>query len=155
MSTSVKESILANIKTALQAISIANGYNNDIAGGVQRYKQTGNDLAVLPTIIIIQGPEKKDPKAGYDRTNVHLSVFILVWARDAEGGADTDTVVNSLVLDIEKALMADESRGGNAVDTNVTDVEPLDSDEGQPFCGAILEVDIHFRHLVTDPATKR
>lgn len=156
MATSVRESILASLKTALALISTANGYENNITGGVQRFNQNGNSLVTVPTIVVIGGSEEKSSKEAHNLTDCKLTVYLVAWARhDSESVVDTDTVVNSLILDVEKAIMVDVTRGGKAVDTNVVNVEPLDSVEGQPYCGAILEVEIWYRHTITDPATAR
>lgn len=151
MSTSRRELILDNIKDTLAEISIANGYNNDIAN-VQRWKQHGNSLKDVPCIIISAGREEKDPTP-YPQTTAKLTIFIDIWTRqDDEDSSDTDTLLDSLLLDIEKALMADYTRGGYAENTDIRGITPFETIEGQPHCGIMIELEIVYKHKQTDPA---
>jgi hypothetical protein len=151
MSTSRKESILENIKTTLETITVANKYNNTIAS-VQRWNKKGNDIRLVPTIVINAGPESKEP--GPDpQTTCKLSVNLDVWTRqDDDATENSDTVLNSLDLDIEKALMADYTRGGYAEETSILSVVPFESAEGKLSFGLIIEVQILYKHKFTDLA---
>jgi hypothetical protein len=152
MNTSIKEAILENIKTTLEAITVTkNGYNNTITS-VQRWNKKGNDIRLIPTIVINVGPESKEP--GPDpQTTCKLSVNLDVWTRqDDDATESSDTVLNSLDLDIEKALMADYTRGGYAEETSILSVVPFESAEGKLSFGLIIEVQILYKHKFTDPA---
>ncbi len=151
MSDSIRELIRENIKTALGQITTANGYNNTLAN-VQGWKQRGNTIQDVPCAIVSLGREEKDPHPNPQAT-ARLTVFIDIWARqDDDDETDTDEVLDSLLLDVEKAVMADHTRGGYAEDTNTRGITPFETIEGQPQCGLMLELEILYKHKQTDPA---
>jgi hypothetical protein len=146
----VKESILENLKTTLETIRTGNGYNNTIAS-VQRWRQAGNSLVAVPCIVINAGPEEKEPVPN-PFTTCKFSVYLDVWMRQAQDDLQsTDTILNSLLGDIEKALMIDYTRGGYAKDTNIKSNVLFETLEGQPQAGIIIELEIIYQHKQNDP----
>lgn len=146
----VRESILENLKTTLETISTANGYHNDIAS-VQRWRQSGNSLLNVPCIVINAGPEEKEPNPN-PFTTCRFTVYLDVWMRqDAGDLGSTDALLNSLLGDIEKVLMADYTRGGFAKDTNIKSNVLFETLEGQPQAGIIIELEIIYQHKQDDP----
>ena len=114
----VRESILENLRTTLSGVTTANGYHNDIQS-VQRWRQSGNSLFSVPCIVINAGPEEKNPAPNPFMT-CRLTVYLDIWTRqDAADMQATDTILNSLLGDIEKVIMQDIARGGFAKDTNI------------------------------------
>jgi hypothetical protein len=150
MADTIREKIMDNIKTVLTAMTIANGYENDI-GSVQRWRQHGNNKVTMPLIVIVEGSESNEDDA-YPLTTCKLDVGIVLFVREAETSVvDTGQALNSLLGDIKKALKADITRGGNAVDTQVRSIQPFENDEGQIEAGLIIEIAILYRHQQTDP----
>ncbi|PIV38946.1 MAG: hypothetical protein COS29_05240 [Candidatus Omnitrophica bacterium CG02_land_8_20_14_3_00__42_8] len=146
----VRESILENLKITLETVSIANGYHNDIAS-VQRWRQSGNSLVAVPCIVINAGPEEKEPVPD-PFTTCKFTVYLDVWMRqDAADPQATDTLLNSLLGDIEKALMLDYTRSGVAKDTNIKSNVLFETLEGQPQAGIIIELEIIYQHKQNDP----
>jgi hypothetical protein len=146
----IRENILENLKTTLESISIASGYHNDIAS-VQRWRQSGNSLVAVPCIVINAGPEEKEP-APNPFTTCKLTVYLDAWIRQAQDDPQsTDTLLNSLLGDIEKALMLDYTRGGYAKDTNIKSNVLFETLEGQPQAGIIVELEIIYQHRQNDP----
>ncbi len=146
----VRESILQNLKTALETISTANGYHNDIAN-VQRWRQSGNSLLAVPCIVINAGPEEKEPIPN-PFTTCKFTVYLDVWMRqDSSDPQATDTLLNSLLGDVEKALIQDITRAGNAKDTNIKSNVLFETLEGQPQTGIIIELEIIYQHKQDDP----
>jgi hypothetical protein len=151
MSTSRRESILANIKTTLDGVKIANGYENTLAS-VQRWKRSGNILNNMPCVIVNAGIEFKEAGPNPQKTCTFM-VHLEIWHRqDEEGTSDTDTLLNSLLLDVEKSLMVDATRGGYAVDTKVGSIVPFETLDGKPDFGAFVELEIIYQHAFDDPA---
>lgn len=150
MSTTVRENVLAAIEDILKTILITNGYANNIAS-VQRWKQNGNSLVLQPCIIVNAGAENKTP--GPDpMTTCKLSVEVDLWIRQETTDAQaTDTILNSLLGDIEKALMSDNTLSGNAQDINILDVLPFQTVEGNVASGLIIELEVLYRHQRIDP----
>ena len=148
--TTVRENILANIKTTLESVTTANGYDNTIAS-VQRWDKRGNPLRQVPCIVVSAGQEQKTPLPNPFFT-CHLTVYLDVWVRqDAADVVVTDSVLSSLLGDIEKAVMADYTRGGFAKDTVLHSSVPFESVEGQPHAGLIIEIEIVYQHKQGDP----
>lgn len=158
MANIVRETILENIKTTLEGITVANGYVNTIAS-VQRWKQSGNLTVDIPCIFISAGPEEKLQSLEQSNNAVqscNFTVNIEVWTRHDEAVVEgsTDTVLNSLLGDVEKALLVDHTRGGNAEDTKLTGNIPFETVEGLPHVGLIIETQILYRHKRGDLTTK-
>ena len=63
----------------------------------------------------------------------------------------TDTILNSLLGDIEKAIMQDITRGGFAKDTNIKSNVLFETLEGQPQAGVVMELEIIYQHKQDDP----
>ena len=150
----VREKILENIKAALELIKTENGYENDILS-VQRWKQSGNSTLLVPCIIVNAGgePRRQTPNP---LVTCDLTVYLDLWVRQDENAAvSTDTYLNSLLLDIENALMSDYTRGGLAQNTEITNLEPFRGVEGNPHAGVSIEVKIRYRHEQGDPTQAR
>lgn len=146
----VRESILENLRTTLTGVTVANGYQNDIAS-VQRWRQSGNSLVAVPCIVINAGPEEKEPVPN-PFTTCRFTIYLDVWMRqDVSDLQPTDTLLNSLLGDIEKALMVDYTRGGFAKDTNIKSNVLFETLEGQPQAGIIIELEIIYQHKQNDP----
>lgn len=149
----VRERILANLKTALERIQTANGYNYDFTPEtVQRWSMHGNSLVNLPAIVISPGNEDEKPLADpYEECllTVYLDVFFV---SSPKGSVSTDTCLNRLQGDIKKAVLTDSTLGGVAVDTDVIGTTPFETTDGQPCAGLIIEIAVRYRHLRTDPA---
>jgi len=146
-----RERILENIKTTLEQISVANGYNNDIES-VQRWMQHGNSLFDMPCIIIAAASEEQHPGPA-PLVSCSLAVELTLWYRQPENdNVSTDTRLNSLLEDVMRALYADYTRGGLAQDTEITAIMPFESVEGQPNTGLIIEVAVAYRYYRDNPA---
>lgn len=153
MPDTIREKIFLNLVTTLSGIVVANGYENDIAS-VERWNMNGNNKASVPAIIINSGPEKDSDSVAYNLTHCLLTVFLELWVRQNETESTataTDRLLNSLLGDIKKALQVDVTRGGVAVDTEITDIESFETIEGQQHAGLIITVEIEYRHIQTNP----
>lgn len=148
----VREQILANIQTTLEGVTTGNGYNNTLAS-VQRWSMHGNSLVDVPCVVINIGAESKLPDPNPLMT-CQMRVYMDLWVRQAEDDTTpTDTLLNSIFGDIEKALAVDITRGGLAIDTLVTDSVVFETDESQPHAGLTIEINVNYRHQQNDPET--
>ena len=116
MADTIREQIIDNIKTTLEGITIANGYVNTIQS-VQRWEKSGNTLVNMPCIIITPGPEEKRDLPGLIKEcelTVYIDTYII---HDKVANPEsTDEMLNTLIGDIEKALMVDYQRGESGDD---------------------------------------
>lgn len=153
---SVREEILSNVATALGNISITNGYNNNITGGIQRFMQTGLNVATVPTIVVQFDNENKSLGPSNQYT-CSLLIGLDVWAvhdTDSVTG-HTWTLIDSLVTDVEKALNVDLSRNGKAKDSEIRSIEPFRMSEGMPYVGASIQYEVNYSHDAFNPETVR
>lgn len=149
----VREKILENLKTTLEGITVANGYNFDFPPGtIQRWSMHGNSLVNLPAVVLSCGDESEQ-SAPYPLEECALSVYLdCFFVSDEDEATSTDTYLNRLQGNIKKAVLADHTRGGHAVDTNVLGTTPFETTEGQHYAGIIVEIEIKYRHQRLDPA---
>ena len=147
----IREKIMANIETAITAITIANGYNRTIES-VQRWKQSGNTFSNVPCVIIGAGAEVFEDRPGF-LTSCKLPVMLDLWIVHDENVdvISTDALLNIFLGDIKKALMTDYTRGGYAVTTRIQNAIPFETTEGQPYAGMIITTEIEYRHNTLDP----
>ncbi len=146
----IREQILENIKSTLENIHVANGYANDIAS-VQRWLQKGNTFRSVPCIIINAGPEEIEQTPN-PLVTCKLTVYLDVFIRQEETDTvSTDALLNSLLGDIEKALMVDHTRASLAENTTIKSNMAFEAVEGQPNAGIVVELEIIYQHLITNP----
>lgn len=146
MADSKRELILKNIKTSLEVITAANGYNNTLtAAQVQRWNQHDNPKVTMPTMIINAGPEEFDPNPNPYYTS-RFDVTIEIWHRQDERSTDpTDELLGAALDDLLRAMLADVTRGGNAIDTNIVSATPFEVVKGAANCGIVTEFQIQYR----------
>jgi len=154
----VREDILENFQTVLTQISVDNGYGNDMES-VQRFKQHGNSLEKVPCCIISAAPEEQEP--GPDPLiKALLTVEVDLFHRqDPDDDRDTDTLLNSLLLDIIKALYTVETggypahtRGGLAQNTTIKNIIPFETTGNNPHSGLIILVEVLYFYYRSNPA---
>jgi len=151
----VRERILQNIKTTIEGVTIANGYNFDFTQEtVQRWSMHGNRMVDMPTVVISPGDEDES-SSPHPFEECLMSVFLDVfYVTDEDDLVSTDTYLNRLQGDIKKAILADVTRGDEAVDTDILGTTPFETTEAQPYAGIIIEVRVRYRHLRNDPTAK-
>ncbi len=153
----IRERILDNIKRTLEQISIETGYYFDFTRKtVQRWSMYGNGMTDLPMVVISPGDEEEASLLnGFEECvmSVYLDVFIINGESDEEEFA-TDTYLSRLQGDMKKAILIDNTRGGNAIDTDIVGTTPFETTEGQHYAGIIIELKIRYRHLRGDPTRK-
>lgn len=151
----VRERILQNIKTTIEGVTIANGYNFDFTPEtVQRWSMHGNRMVEMPTVVISPGDEDES-SSPHPFEECLMSVFLDVfYVTDEDDLVSTDTYLNRLQGDIKKAILADATRGGEAVDTDILGTTPFETTEAQPYAGIIIELRVRYRHLRNDPTAK-
>lgn len=155
MATTVREQIISNIATALGNITTGNGYENTLQS-VQRFMQDGLSVADVPTVVVTMEEERKS-LGMTDRADCNLMVTCDVYAVHDQGSVSGSTaaLVDSLAADVEKAVMADTTRGGLARTCEVESVIPFRLAEGQPFVGATVSLRITYTHDAGSPYTAR
>jgi len=154
MADTVREKILANLKTTLEGLTTGNGYNFDFtAATVQRWSMHGNSTTELPMILVSPGDQSQKP---FTNALSQCDMEVLLpafYKHEPTDSVVTDKRMNQLEGDIKKIVMVDETRGGNALSTQVTGSSPFESEEDQRYAGIVIELLIKYRHLTSDPET--
>lgn len=147
MATSVKESIESNIKTVLETVTIANGYQVDI---LEVTRSDGNPFSHSDFIfaqINFEGEDKQDGvPMGHSTSTARYTIWC--WHTDFD---TFEKALNDILADVEKALHLDLFRGGFAQDTDVTGSEVFSAEETSPLHGVAISVEVLYRHKVGNP----
>jgi len=129
-----RENIIANRKTTLETITVANEYHYDVHTVTREIKHF-RDLDGYPSILILNGGQAYEPEdvgAAYLRSNLIIRLRGIVKA-----DSNIETVANYFLSDIETALCAEDARrcGNYAEDTLPQSVRMYDgkSDDIQIF----------------------
>ncbi len=151
----VRERILQNIKTTIEGVTVANGYNFDFTPQtVQRWSMHGNRMVDMPMVVISPGDEDES-SSPHPFEECLLSIYLdLFYVTDENDSVPTDTYLNRLQGDIKKVILQDTTRGGEAIDTDVLGTTPFETTETQPYAGIIMELRVRYRHLQSDPTAK-
>lgn len=155
MSTPIIELIAANIATDIDAITTGNGFNYTLVAvrprRVMFLDVEWNDLDV----IITQAEENgRSTEVGPGATTT-IKQFFNLMAIAIDNDTETDSIEtkqNKVAADIIKKLITDTNRDGNAIDTNIERVEPLDIPE--TLSGIKVIIEVTYRVKKGDPFTK-
>lgn len=153
---SIRENILANVKTTLQAIAPGGTPAAGYATAVKQVFRWGMDATqVLEFPILVFG----DLNEAYTQNSLqllHRTLTVVVEGFHKVEFESDDTVAQaatSFLADIEKALMADVTRGGNAVDTILKSNEVFVESSGSPLIWISVAADVKYRTKLTNPAS--
>lgn len=150
MADSIREKIIKNVVTTLEGVTEAAGYDVTIRR-VLRTQVSPFDIVDFPTACVVDSSEVKSDGDPANFTSAHMRLDIIVWVSQTN---DPSSLICSTLAAVEKALYVDQSRGGNAIDTDVMENETYLSDMLSPYGGFRVTADIHYRHRLGDPYTK-
>ena len=142
MTTTIKEQIMQNLKALLETITTDNEYSNDIVS-VQRYDPRGNIYSELPCVVLIQGDETQEDKP-FNFITATLPVIIELTIQD-DGEDPIDTVLNSFLGDIQKAIGNNDTLDGLAHSILIQRSMPFDAVDNQTFVGLLIHTEIKYR----------
>jgi hypothetical protein len=151
MPESIREQILAAIKTALNAIAGTGGFQTNLVGKVfrdyQAALQVDEDLAV---IILDRGDaQRRHARLVYENV---MTVELRLVANEADP-AKLNQLIARLLADIGVKVAATETWGGLAVRTFITEIRTNMSEAASPTGVAIAALEIWYRVSLTDPYT--
>lgn len=155
--SSIREQIVEAVVLALEEISVANGYDNDIPGGVQRFEQEGADLSPGTSLHVVVEQEQKE-RIESNICDCTLTVTIEIVTVDPSDNPSPDstaTLVDSLTVDVERALAVDSRFGELAIDSEVDSINPGPLVVGQPFVACTVSLIVRYRHDISDPRIPR
>jgi len=129
MATPIVEQIAAAVKTQLETVTVANGYQQSVAG-VERPTRLGGFTPEDLLIILEQGGAEVDEEnsaPGNPRRVAWRQTFVvtLIAQPPDDSAVPVETTLNTFRADVEKAIMADPSWGGLALSTMSDLAEPI------------------------------
>lgn len=153
MATPITESIAVNIATAINAITVANGFEQNLTA-VRRRRLDFSDIKPEDLKVLIIQAEDELPDEEAVGSNEWLQVYFLeAFVIDSDSAATSiETRTSKVRDDIRKKLTEDTTRGGYAIETMLRAAVPFDDGEG--FTGIELEIAVHYRTQWNDPYTK-
>ena len=123
MANSNRKKILDHVVTTLAAITAGGGYNNTVASAARGIKHF-NDVGAFPAFFVPGADEKRRNVTNREfRADPMISIVGYVSVADALDKPALEQAVDNLIEDATKALMADVTRGGLCVTTEITDIE--------------------------------
>ncbi len=151
MADSIRERIVQDVVSTLEGIRVSNGFDLDVQS-VLRARLPGVKVQEFPTILVVEQSETKDqpatPGGLLGKWAASLSVALICWVRHEEMAREA----NRLLANVEKALMADLTRGGLAVLTNLVSNEMFVTEDIEaPKAGITVVIEVRYRHAEQDP----
>ena len=154
MAYPIVESIAQAIKTQLETITKAAGYENDV-NHVVRPRRTGEQsrpehLDIFVTQDDWERDEDNDIVGNPAGIGWIISFSLDCVIRQSETSSlPMDQVINSFIADVQKAVMVDLTWGDLATDTRLGMVEFASPESG--FEGATVWIDVLTRVEITNP----
>jgi hypothetical protein len=157
-----RELIFRRVLTALQSVTVANGFECTLAY-VRRGDADPLALPAFPAALIL--PVSDEPDSGPTSVNRHRLLFaVRVWVREvteyAEGpypleptGDPPSTIhqqLETVLTAVARAMMRDPVWGGLAMHTDERRVQYLLLDTSYAECGADIEYAVDYRTSVED-----
>lgn len=149
----IDEQIIQNVVSTIGIVTVTNGFANTITSVERPNPGIGNVGKNLAAVVYQGNPEPIEDSIQTGREWMH-PINILITVVESEGSSTPiDQRINSIRADVEKALMADITRGGLAIDTLVRAPQLGDilitAHQGE----VTVVVDVQYRTLWNDPYT--
>ena len=147
---SIREEVLNNIEETLAGITIANGYNTDLTTVTQSIENIDKfEVSEFPVAIISYENDDKDTE---DIAPDYLgSVLTALIACGIYSTDDKLSILEKLLVDIEKAMCLDQTRGGIAAYTIPSDITLYANLEKENFLYATVKFLIRYYYRFGNP----
>lgn len=142
---------MKNIQSALEAITVANGYGNTLTA-VERTLQRGQSFQP-PMAYVLEGDDDviEEAPLGLLSRQLSIGVVLIVQQDEEQDARSASEAMNSLIADVQRKMQEDDRRGNLAVLTKEISVSPVQIEEGQPALSATVAYRIDYRHPRLDP----
>lgn len=158
MADPIIELIVQDMVGAVNAVTLAAGYNQDLtAVRPKRQDLTDEGPAGDGTVVITHAdpePDLEHSNAGFpERQAWRLNVTLVAYVIPSDDStAALDTLINRVRADLERALLRDPTRGGLAVWTRPAGSQKFIA-EGGSATGVAVFADVLYRTPIDDPYT--
>lgn len=144
------EHIALNIEIAINAITIANGFNQNLKAVRPKRNDYKHEAPIDGKVLIWQDDEEKNEEAAIETQDWRQPFTLEAIVLDSDASTESiDTRLNKVCADIQKKLLEDVTRGGYAYDTII--MPSMKFDDGEGFSGIAVEVIVCYRTSYLDP----
>jgi hypothetical protein len=153
MSTPILENISVNIKAAINAITIVNGFNQDLTA-VRPMRNDFKDVMPKDGVVLIKqiNTDKPDEQAYSTVEWVQMYALMAIVLDGDDVSTTIDTRLNQVEADIQRKIREDPKRGNNAIDTIL--LPSVEFFDGRGFTGISVNIAVKYRVLEDNPYTK-
>ena len=139
-----RQTIVDNLKTLLQTITVANGYYTALGSNVYLFRAIPMQADELPAVVIFDKSNEIDSEGMNGSYNI-WSHTLKVTLQIVCAGSTVDTTVRKLITDIYKALGSDNTLTETCtlIDA-VSDTIEIEQ-ESKLIAGASIELNIKYR----------
>lgn len=149
----IAELVTRNVIETLTGVSSLGVGENNVPLTVERLKTAGKNLHGDMVCIVGFDDDQEDDSAPDNYTGWIRPYWALVYLYEPDDSAiPYDQRVDIVRADISKAIMVDVARGDYAENTFLR--APLKFSDANDASGIIINFDVHYRHIDTDPYTK-
>jgi len=153
MSVPVVENIALDIEAAVNAITEANGFNQDLTALRPRRRDFESTVAEDGVVLVKQLDEDLVGEQPVSVVDYRQEFALVVYVIDSDDAATSiDTRLNQVKADLIKKLCEDRTRGGYAIDTIIQPAAEFK--EGPGKTGVVVRLDVHYRTDQDDPYTQ-
>lgn len=143
---------MKHLQSTIEGVTVDNGYTHTIHS-VQRFQQDGQAPVQGHGVHLIDGDDIVDGvilAGDYDLVSRrrHIDLVLIAQQDDALSASE---LMNGLEADVRRAVNADWTRGGLAVNTEETQANETDVEIGMPELRRVLGYEIRYRTRRTDP----
>lgn len=148
----IRELIIRDVVSALEQISVANGYDTELGSNVQRYLHEAQQMSNPPVCIVSNQGEQYDNEEvqSYAKGRLGLAVIVMCDAPDDAWTEGAEAWADQYLRDVQRAVMVDPSRGGRAIDTLFGSWDFIGEDPRE--FGFVLYLGVTYYHSHEDPA---
>lgn len=152
MADPLREKIRKDVKSTLQTITVANGYEQDLE--VVAGQTSADAVAKRDGLCELwqDSPQDLEESSPVQKRDELLEFVVAVYA-GKDGSTDVDERLNFMIADVRKAIMEDRNRNGLAINTTVRSPIQFEHESGALF-GAIIPVQVHMRTVEINEYTQ-
>ena len=139
MATTKRQSIMNAVKTRLQSITVANGYDFNLGSNIYEWRTTALNDNELPGIVFrdTQNIKIEGGPVAYFRWGLNVEVEIIT-----QGGTSI-TDIRKMLGDVYKAIKTDDTWGGLAITTEQPNSDEIQSEQQErKITGAAIRLQI-------------
>lgn len=150
--TSIKENVIQGLKSNLEAIDGTGDYANEVpAAQIYTHPLNIKNVDDRPVIVIHEQNEDYDDGVNFFLTRT-ARFTLEAWKRIDPGVEDAGAESREWLADIERAIQADTTLGGTAINTKLVSNDAVAFGTESPDVGALVQLEIMYRTAAQDPA---